>query len=493
MRFHDFAAYHEAVCHPHGLRGPGMDWSDAPAPFKTYAGAAALDLEWSPPGPRPLDAVLAGTCAPAPPDSLGGLAQLLLCAHGLTRRETGPGAEHWYRTVASAGALYPAELYVAAAGLPGLGDGLYHLDPSRPALVRLRAGDCRAAAARAVDPGSGPDPGGLWFFVTGIFHRSAWKYGPRALRYVLLDAGHLLESLAQSLAARGLGFRTALHFDQAALDRLLGLDPEREACLAAVQAGAGEGGAGELGKEGEEFRLTEEVLRQASRVARWDGPWEEIVSACAATAAGREPRAGMTPADLGLALGPWRPVSRRPLPAEALAYPEAVLRRRSRRTFVAAPLAPDRLDALLSLLGPAGAPGPRPVLPLLLAQGAGDLADGLHVLDLDRLATALVRPGEFSSALAQVCLGQAWMGRANLLLALVADLPALEREWGQAGYRAAHLEAGRLGQRLYVAATALGLGCCGVGAFYDHPARQLLGLSPGGRLFYALAAGRVKS
>lgn len=485
MRFRDFAAYHEAVRHPDGLRGPGMDWSDRPEVFKRYPGAPVVPLEGTPPAPRPLDAVLAGRCAPQPPASPGDLAGILLCAHGLTRRESGPGWEHWYRTVASAGALYPAELYVAAAGLPGLAAGLYHLDPAGPALARLRSGDRRPDLARA----AGLEPGGLGFAVTGIFHRNAWKYGPRAFRYVLLDAGHLLESLGQSLAAHGLDPRVSLRFDQAALDGLLGLDPGREACLAVARADgpgpAGEGGAG----EGD---LPDDVLRLASRTANNDGPWEEIVNACRATEAGRMPDVGIAPADFGLVSGPWTAPAGASLPAGALDYPAAVLRRRSRRDFTAAPLEPERLAALLSLLRPADPAEPLPVAALLAANRAGGLADGLHLLDLANGATALVRTGDYAAALARACLGQAWMARANLLLALATDFPALEREWGQAGYRAAHLAAGRLGQRLYVAATALGLGCCGVGAFFDHPARELLGLPSGGRLLYVLAAGRVK-
>jgi nitroreductase len=55
------------------------------------------------------------------------------------------------------------------------------------------------------------------------------------------------------------------------------------------------------------------------------------------------------------------------------------------------------------------------------------------------------------------------------------------------------LNAGRLGQRLYVQATAVGLGCCGIGALYDGEAAALLGLNPTARLLYLVAVGRVKA
>jgi nitroreductase len=55
------------------------------------------------------------------------------------------------------------------------------------------------------------------------------------------------------------------------------------------------------------------------------------------------------------------------------------------------------------------------------------------------------------------------------------------------------LTAGRLGERLYLAATALGLGCCGIGAFYDFEAVELLDLKKESRLLYLVAVGPVKS
>lgn len=52
--------------------------------------------------------------------------------------------------------------------------------------------------------------------------------------------------------------------------------------------------------------------------------------------------------------------------------------------------------------------------------------------------------------------------------------------------------AGRMGERLYLTATAMGLGCCGIGAFYDVEVTELLGLSDVSRLLYLVAVGPVK-
>ena len=56
----------------------------------------------------------------------------------------------------------------------------------------------------------------------------------------------------------------------------------------------------------------------------------------------------------------------------------------------------------------------------------------------------------------------------------------------------AMIQAGFLGQLVYLGATALGLGACGIGAIYDDEAQTLLGLSNGGVLGYLVAAGIVK-
>ena len=63
---------------------------------------------------------------------------------------------------------------------------------------------------------------------------------------------------------------------------------------------------------------------------------------------------------------------------------------------------------------------------------------------------------------------------------------------GARGYRYAMMDAGILGQRLYLGSTALDLGCCGIGAFYDNEARALLSLNDDSYLLYLVAVGQRK-
>ena len=73
-----------------------------------------------------------------------------------------------------------------------------------------------------------------------------------------------------------------------------------------------------------------------------------------------------------------------------------------------------------------------------------------------------------------------------------APLSAIEALWGPRAYRYAMISAGRLAHRIYLGATALGLGCCGIGAFYDRDASALLRLNHSSALLYMVAAGPIK-
>ena len=47
-------------------------------------------------------------------------------------------------------------------------------------------------------------------------------------------------------------------------------------------------------------------------------------------------------------------------------------------------------------------------------------------------------------------------------------------KYRERGYRYLYLDAGHIGQNLYLAANSLGLGCCTIGAFYDDEVNRLI-------------------
>ena len=80
---------------------------------------------------------------------------------------------------------------------------------------------------------------------------------------------------------------------------------------------------------------------------------------------------------------------------------------------------------------------------------------------------ALVRAGNLSEWAMHLSLDQAFCGQAGAVIFFAANLNDLVQQCGDRMYRQLHLEAGLRAEVAYLAAHALGVGCTGIGAFYD--------------------------
>ena len=87
-----------------------------------------------------------------------------------------------------------------------------------------------------------------------------------------------------------------------------------------------------------------------------------------------------------------------------------------------------------------------------------------------------IRSGDQRVAAAGLSLGQDLAGNACVAFSMIADLDRAVRSYGDRGYRYVHFEAGAIGQRLYLAAEALGLRATGIGAFFDDEVNRYLDL-----------------
>jgi len=73
---------------------------------------------------------------------------------------------------------------------------------------------------------------------------------------------------------------------------------------------------------------------------------------------------------------------------------------------------------------------------------------------------------------------------------MIGDFKNSARSCGDRGYRYVHFEAGAIGQRMYLAAEALGLRATGIGAFFDEEVQRYLNLnSEQGQVVYHFAVG----
>jgi SagB-type dehydrogenase family enzyme len=85
-----------------------------------------------------------------------------------------------------------------------------------------------------------------------------------------------------------------------------------------------------------------------------------------------------------------------------------------------------------------------------------------------------VRPGSTFGRNLVTALGQEFLGQAPVVLVLAATFQRLRWRYRERAYRYALLEAGHIGQNVYLAAEAAGLGACAVGAFFDDAVNGLL-------------------
>src|SRR5262245_21891073 len=127
------------------------------------------------------------------------LSRLLQFAHGVTGGEgRGP--------VPSSGGLRSVELYVAAFEGSWLSAGVYHYDRAGHHLSRIVDTAGRERWRELVPSMVLIEGGGLLWIVAGDAGRIGAKYGDRGGRFLLLEAGHLMQNLC--LLSESLGMST---------------------------------------------------------------------------------------------------------------------------------------------------------------------------------------------------------------------------------------------------------------------------------------------
>ena len=497
--------YHRKTSYDrHRMEGHFLDWENQPNPFKKYTGIQAIPLTPVSRFPEKSLWDLTSRSINLPePGTLNKdlIAQLLQLAGGLTAKSRQAGKNFYFRSVASAGALYPAEIYVGLYNAKNLEPGIYHFGADDFALTPLRRGNSSRFLNEICSASSEDCHPSVSFFLTGIFFRSAWKYRVRAFRYVLLDTGHLLENLILALASENLAFTCHYDFSDEKVGRLIGLDGQREVGLVCVNV---------LGKPPSATQapvaqdttavdpLPAEIIA-AGRVSRREVVYDDILETYRAGI--QEPTSDRVQVtmfnDIGVTPTSWVPIKKSDAYDDERPYAQSVLHRRSKRNYINQSLAKKKFMRLLDLLCRSarkdGDDDPFACLTVgFLTGNIDEFEPGFYLLDPEKGRAGRVISGNLLESMASVCLDQKWLTNAAVHFLFMANLKEIDRHYGARGYRYVMLNAGRLGQLIYLGATALGLGCCGIGALYDGEAKKLLGLNRDSALLYLVAAGPVK-
>ena len=102
-----------------------------------------------------------------------------------------------FRTVPSAGALYPLELYVYL-NTSVLPKGIYHYSPNKSVLEFIKEEDYMEYLREnlVAEPFVDLQHCSCVFFITSFFERVLIKYGDRGYRFILQEVGFLTQNIS---------------------------------------------------------------------------------------------------------------------------------------------------------------------------------------------------------------------------------------------------------------------------------------------------------
>jgi SagB-type dehydrogenase family enzyme len=460
-----------------GALGPRRPELQAlPLPFKPYPEAERVKL----PAPvfepmLPLAEVVARypteTSFAALPLSLQELGRLLHLTNGVTGQLKFGNQSVLLRAAPSAGALYAGEVYVVAERVQGLAEGVYYYDVANHALARLRPGSFLGEVARALERPEELENAAAAVLLSNVFGRYTWRYANRGYRYALIDTGHIGENLRLAAVSAGLAEDAWLRFHDDLLNTLLRVDGRTEAVCAlhAVGRRAGRGGRpGGAGRRLVEQQRVPEDLARAPVPERYHEATKLVPGDGAASRAAPLPEAVA-------ASGPAVDLNGGAAPRATLAW--TIRERRSALEFLREPAPLEALAfALKTARGHAAlerAPG---VHLLLVVHRVAGLASGVYRYDSAAHRLVSLRRGDLDQEMIDACVGQDMAGEAAVAFLMVGRIAAAVARSGERSYRDLLVEAGAIGQRVYLAAEAAGLAARNLAAFRDDELNGLVGL-----------------
>jgi SagB-type dehydrogenase family enzyme len=455
-----------------------LDWSNQPSPFKVYP-----DIE-----PISLPRTLVQTLAPAlsvitstevetndKELDLARLASVLYYSAGVTKHKTYAGGELYFRAAACAGALYPVETYVVCGDIEGLSAGVYHFSPGDFALRKLRDGDLRRALSRATGDESHVRTALVTLIYTAISWRSTWKYRDRAYRYHFWDNGMIAANALALSAAHELPATVAMGFVESDVNKLIGIDGEQEIALSLLPLGRSREPLTDCPTIEDLPDISFNVIPLSTSPVDYPSIREmHRASSLTGSDEVREWRKTSLRSTSSETIGQefsLAPPLDQDLPGESIE--DVIQRRASTRRFAHKELPLADLSAIIDR-ATRGIPAdisradrnPLNEIYVIVNRVEG-LPAGAYFYRLENRSLELLKPGDFSKEAAYLTLGQDLGGDASATFFFMADLNLLLEAYGNRAYRAAQIEAGIIGGKMYLASYALKRGATGLTFFDD--------------------------
>ena len=168
---------------------------------------------------------------------------------------------------------------------------------------------------------------------------------------------------------------------------------------------------------------------------------------------------------------------------------KAIQQRRTLRDFKETPLSISHLAQLLwaaqGITDPkgvkrsvpsGGARYPLDIYVIVGKKGVEGLGEGMYHYAPENHSISSINKKDLRREIASASLGQMWMAGASVMLVITAEYRRITGRYGDRGVRYAQIEAGHVGQNLFLQAEALGLGAGIVGAFNDTEVVKVMGI-----------------
>lgn len=510
--YHEDTKYDRKTIH----RFQSLDFSSKPAPFKDYQTDNPISLiPFLPFNYIPFTRTPLPEPPPQPshPWGLSEISQLLFFSYGVTAIIDSPRTEQTFlRAAPSAGGLYPAEIYLATRDLPFIPDGIFHYSGKEHTLATLYEGNFWERLSAYLFHHPSLEDSQMVLLLSGYFDRSAWRYGERGYRRILLDTGHLLGNLVLMSHQTGFVPFTLSGFNDQALNSFLFLGDQKEVVLVAIplvrNQNVSEGSLSlpfypspvKFPYFPPEKPETGDIFRDLHRFS----------------SLGTEPPPVLLPRktqsdQYGSGESRFTPQSEPIfLDADTLDFeshiPRVLLTRRSARQFSGDPIDFNQLSGILSFAyREIDMQDSQQSLPVrhffqpdlfrsyLVVNAVNDLDSGIYLYDPRPGTLTLIKMGHFSEITYECALSQDLGRDAAAVLIQAADLEGLVSQYGDRVYRTLHMDAGQIGERINLAAVHLGLGSSGIGGFYDDEVADLLGLPNSMAILYLTTIGAIPS
>jgi len=156
------------------------------------------------------------------PISQSQLSQILWATQGISN------TRGRYRTVPSAGATYPLEIFVVCGrnGITGIADGIYHYNIDSHSLTRHYKGDVRVELAGAALDQEFIYEAPVDIVICAVYERTTGRYGRRGERHVHMEVGHAGQNIYLQATALGLATVAVGAFYDEQVRQVLRLDQQ---------------------------------------------------------------------------------------------------------------------------------------------------------------------------------------------------------------------------------------------------------------------------